>query len=420
MMDRLKNHSYNFLRWSEKYLKTDMIYLTKGGFWVTFGQMTSNILSLILVIAFANLLPKETYGTYKYILSIVGMLNIFTLTGMNNAVTRAVAAGNDGALRTSVRYQLKWNLLMFAAFLIISGYYFFNGDILFATSFLIFAFFTPLTLAFNTYGSYLEGKKNFQLASIASIVSSFIYITGILIAILLSGEIVWLIAAYTLTTFLSTLLFYLIVLHKFKPKMNTGNEDTLRYGRELTFIGFIGPVASQIDKVILAHFWGPAQLAIYSLATAVPDRATSFIKNLVGIGFPKFSIKTPEEINTVFYKRIFQGTFLGVLTSVAYVLLAPYVFKYLLPQYLDSVLYSQILAISFVFAMPNRYLSLLMVSQRLSRQIFISSMIQNIARIFLYLVLGVWGGIMGLILAFVSMSFLGMLTNMIIWRQNKT
>jgi len=268
----------SILKWSEKYTKTDMVYFTKSSFWVTFGQIASSTLSLILIILFANLLPKETYGTYKYILSIVGMLNVFTLTGMNSAVTRAVANGNDGTLRASVKYQLKWNLLMFVVFLIISGYYFFHDNKLFAISFLIFAIFTPLTLAFNTYGSYLEGKKNFKFANIASVISSFIYIIGITVAILLSGEVIWLVIAYAITTFFSTFLFYLIVLYKFKPPTKSDVEDTLKYGRELTFISFISPVASQIDKIILAHFWGPAQLAVYSLATAVPDRATSFIK----------------------------------------------------------------------------------------------------------------------------------------------
>jgi O-antigen/teichoic acid export membrane protein len=412
---QLKSKGYEILRWSEKYTKTDMVYLTKGGFWVSFGQMTSSVLSLLLVIAFANLLPKETYGLYKYILSIAGLMNIFTLTGMNNAVARNVARGNDGALRTSVRYQLKWNILMFLAFIIIGGYYFSNNDINLAISLWILGVFVPLILAFNTYGSYLEGKRQFSLASISSIISTTIYVVGILLTLLISKEVVWIIAAYAVTTFTSTILFYLITLYKFKPPLKD-EGDTLKYGRELTFIGLIGPIASQIDKVILAHFWGSAQLAIYSLAMAVPERATSLLKNWVGIGFPKFSTKTQGEINSVFYKRIFQGMFLGVIASVGYIILAPFLFKYILPQYIDSILYSQILAISLIFAIPNRYISLLLVSQKLSKRIFINSLIQSSTRILLYIVMGVWGGIMGLIVANVSMSFIGLLVQIKIWR----
>ena len=97
----------SFLLWSQKYTKADMLYIAKGGFWVMFGQGMNAILSLGLLVAFANFLPKETYGTYRYILSIAGMLSIFTLTGMNSAVSRSVARGSIGILNQTVNYQLK-------------------------------------------------------------------------------------------------------------------------------------------------------------------------------------------------------------------------------------------------------------------------------------------------------------------------
>ncbi|MCW9054554.1 MAG: oligosaccharide flippase family protein [Candidatus Pacebacteria bacterium] len=418
MIPKARNKLYRLLRWSEKYTKTDMLYLAKGGFWVTFGQTITSILSLGLIVAFANLLPKDVYGLYRYILALAGVLNIFTLTGMNSAVARAVAAGHDGALRVSVKYQLKWNLLMLTAFFTFSGYYFINDNTLLAISFLILGIFVPSTLALNTYGAYLEGKRKFQFASISNIISTLVYVGGILAAILLSGEIVWLIAAYAITTFATTLFFYIVILRKFKPSLEGDVGDVLKYGRKLSFIRLIGPITGQIDKIILTHFWGPAQLAVYWLALAVPDRATSFMKNWVGLGFPKFATKTPEEINTVFYKRIFQGMFIGTLIAVTYILISPYLFKYLLPQYIEGVVYSQILALGFIFAMPNRYVSLLFESQKLSRLIFIRSIIQSVILVTLYVILGIWGGVLGLVIANVSNSLIALLIGIGMWRRN--
>lgn len=414
-MPALTHRLVSLLRSSERYIKLDMVYLTKGGFWMSFGQAASSVIALLLTIAFANLLPKETFGIYRYILSLAGVLNIFALTGMNSAVARAVATGHEGALRTSVRYQFKWNLVMLAAFWALAGYYFIQGDSLFATSFLLLGVCVPSTLALNTYGAYLEGKKEFKLANISSVISSLVYAAGMVAAILWSGEVFWLVAAYAVTTFVSTLFFYIVTLRIFKPPITDAGE-TLTYGRELTFIGFIEPLTSQIDKIILAHFWGPAQLATYSLAMAVPGRLTSFIKTLVGLGSPKFATKTYEEINAVFYKRIFLGMGLGAVTAIAYIVASPYLFMYLLPQYLDGVFYSQILATSLLFAMPNRFVSLLLVSQKLSKVIFTNSLIQGTIKLILFIVLGIWGGIMGLVLAYVAMAFIGMLVNILIWR----
>jgi len=403
------------LRKSENFFKADMVYLAKGNFWQISGQVVTNILSLGLMVLFANLLPKETYGLYKYILSLAGALNIFTLTGMNQAVVRAVAAGNDGAFQTSVKYQLKWNVLQLLAFWILGGYYFLNGNQYLGTSLLVMSIFSPLTFAFNTYGAYLDGKKNFQLNNIFSVLSTLIYVVGMVVAIVFSGETIWLVVAYSLTTFVSTTIFYALTLHIFHPP-TTSSKDVLKYGRELTFIGFIDPIVSQVDKIILSHFWGATQLAVYALATAIPDRAVPLIKSLVGIGLPKFSTKTPEELNRVFYTRILQGMAVGAICSIAYFIIAPYLFKYLLPKYLEGVFYSQLLAISFIFAMPNRYIGLLLTSQKLSKLSFMSNFIQSVIRVILYLVLGIWGGILGLISTHVLMSFIGMLINMTTWR----
>jgi len=403
------------LRGSDNFFKADMVYLAKGNFWKMSGQVITSILSLGLMVMFANFLPKETYGLYRYILSLAGILSIFALNGMNQAVVQAVAAGNDGVFKTSIKYQLKWNLMQLLAFWSLGAYYFINSNQYLGISFLVMGVFSPLTFVFNTYGAYLEGKKNFKLNSIFSVISTIVYVAGMVVAIKFSGETVWLVVVYSLTTFASTLIFYIVTLRIFHPPISPAN-DTLKYARELTFIGFINPIVSQVDKIILAHFWGATALAVYSLAIAVPDRVIPLIKSWVSVGLPKFSAKTPEEINSVFYTRIFQGMVIGVIAFVGYYFTAPYLFKYLLPKYLEGILYSQLLAISFIFAISNRYVGLLLISQKLSKQIFVSNFTQSILRVLLYIVFGIWGGILGLVLAHVLLSFIAIIINTIVWR----
>ena len=415
MLKPFRNITYRLLRRSEQYTQTDMVYLAKGNFWQVLGQVITSVFSLALVIVFANYLPKETYGLYRYILSIAGILSVFTLTGMNQAVSQAVAVGNEGALRESIKYQLKWNLMQFFALVILGAYYFLNDNLQLALSLWIMSVFSPLTAAFGTYGAYLAGKRQFRLTNIFSIISTAVYVAGMITVIFLSGEIVWLIAAYSLTTLGAALYFYFTTLRKFGPPAGDA-RNVLKYGRELTFIGFLGPIMSQIDKIILTHFWGATQLAVYSLATAVPDKAVSFIKGWVHIGMPKFSAKKPKEINTVFKIRIFQGLIVGAICTLAYIVLSPYLFEYLIPKYIDSLLYSQLLSVSFIFAMPNRYIGLLMASQKLSRLIFTNSMVQGVIRIASYIILGIWGGVLGLVIAQILNSLIAMIINIIMWR----
>ncbi|MDD3531300.1 MAG: oligosaccharide flippase family protein [Candidatus Pacebacteria bacterium] len=392
-----------------------MVYIAHGNFWGIFGQIITAFLSLALTMVFANYLPRETYGLYTYILSLAGVFSIFSLIGMNEAVSQATAAGDEGALRASVRYQLKWNMLQFGMSCIAAAYYALQDNTIVALSLLIMGICAPLTAAFNTYGAYLAGKKEFRLNTIFSIISTAVYAVSMMAIVIANGEVTWLVLVYSLSTLITTFFFYRVTLQRFNPPTQEAH-DALQYGRELTFIGFLGPIVSQVDKILLTHFWGASQLAVYTLAMAIPNRASIAIKNLLGIALPKFSTKAPKELNRLFYLRIFQGLAVGSFFTIGYIILAPYVFTYLLPKYLDALYYSQLLSLIFIFGMPNRFISLLMSSQRFSRLIFISNTTQLLIRIALYVVLGIWGGILGLIIAQILIAMIGMFVNIITWR----
>ncbi|HEX9608834.1 MAG TPA: oligosaccharide flippase family protein, partial [Candidatus Paceibacterota bacterium] len=98
MVERIKRAAYNVLRKSERYTKTDMVYLTKGGIWLSISQGVAMVTGLLVAIAFANLLTPETFGTYKFVLSLAGIIGAFSLTGMSTALIRSVANGQEGAL----------------------------------------------------------------------------------------------------------------------------------------------------------------------------------------------------------------------------------------------------------------------------------------------------------------------------------
>ena len=146
MVKILKVKTYNFLRWTEKWLKTDMVYFSRGGFWLTAGQMFSSLSAFLLSIAFANLLPKETYGTYKYVLSIASILSIPTLSGMTTSLAQAIASGSDGSFIPAVKARIKWGLLGALASLILASYYFYQADTTLTISFLMAAVFLPFML----------------------------------------------------------------------------------------------------------------------------------------------------------------------------------------------------------------------------------------------------------------------------------
>lgn len=393
----------------------DLKYFIAGGFWAGLSQFINGLLSFLLVIVFANLLPKETYGVYTYLLSLAGFFTVFTLSGMNAAVLQAVASGNEGILKSSVKYQIKWNTAMTAVLFGLAGYYFWHNNYTFAVSLAILGIASPLTNALNTYGAFLIGKKNFKLDSLFSSFSVLIYSLGMIAAVLVSKEVWWLILIYSLTTLGTNIFFYFKTLRIYKPP-EIESPETIKYGWQLTFIGFISPIVGQIDKIILINFWGPAELAIYFLARAMPDRAYLYMKELVSVGLPKLADRTIEDINAVFYKRIFQGLAIGILAAGIYILASPLIFKYLLPKYLESIYYSQFLSLIFIFAAPARYIGSLFTIKKMVRPVVIANLIANSFKIILYVVLGIWGGIMGLIITELIFQAAGLIINIALWK----
>src|SRR3989344_1851820 len=110
-MANLRNLAYRLLRRSETYTETDMVYVARGGFWTTLRFAIGMLTSVATIIAFGNLLPRENYGIYNYLLSLGASLSFLTLSGIGPAVVRSIARGFESVARYALRLQIKFNLI---------------------------------------------------------------------------------------------------------------------------------------------------------------------------------------------------------------------------------------------------------------------------------------------------------------------
>jgi len=282
-----------FLRWTEKWAKTDMVYLAKGGFWLTIEQIVSSISVFLLAIAFANLLPQETYGIYKYVLSLTSILLITNLPGIGVSVIQATARGIEGSLFLALKTKIYWGFLGSFISLLLSGYYYLNNNISLAIIFIIISLFIPFIDSFGIYGSLLSGRKQFKISSIYNSITQIIATLIIISVIFLSDNIFIILITYLLSNTILRLIFFKITLYKFKPNKQMGS-NIISYGKHLSVMGIIGTIATQIDKILIFHYLGGIKLAIYIFATAIPEQIKGFLKNIKALAFPKLS-QTPSE-----------------------------------------------------------------------------------------------------------------------------
>jgi len=419
MLQKTRTKIYNLLRWSEQYTKTDMVYLTRGGFWLILGQIISTACSFLLAIVFANLLPKEIYGVYKYALSVAGAISALSLTGINTAVTQAVARGFEGTLKKSISIQLSWSIIMFLASITGAGYYFAQGNNILAVMLLFIAVTLPLSTSTNTYTALLVGKKEFKSAAKYSTISSVFISAASFIILLFTKNPLWLVLVYLLSTTGTNIFFYFYSIRKFRP--NKKNDPTsLSYGKHLSLIVFLGTAISYLDNILVFHYLGSVALAIYSFASAPADQMKGLSKTLSTLFIPKIAPQSLAKANETINKRIPQLIFVGLLTALIYIILIPPFFQIFFPKYLDSIWFARLFGLNVMLMPVNTVIGsainakLVEMPKKWLYRFHIS--IQTITIGSLLLLAPTWG-ITGVILSKTLSTFVSILISLYYWKK---
>ena len=412
MIDRVKERIITTLRWSEGWTKTDMVYVASSFSWVTVGNIFSSVASFLFIIAFANLLPPETFGVYKYVLSIVSILSITTLTGMSNAVTRSIAQGYEAVVPEVVWVKIRWGLTGSFAGLLMSGYYYLNGNTLLTLSFLMTAILLPFMDTFAVYDSLLRGRKLFREVSIYGTIKQFISVGLMVCVLFFSNNIFLILLSYFSVRILVDMVFLRLI--SFNLQLNRKKSpDVISYGKHLSFMSIIGTIADQVDKIILWHLLGPISLAVYSFSLSPVLRLRSFVTPLAAIALPKMSKVTEITVATKksLFIKMLKLLVLLLPVTVAYVVLAPHFYDLFFPDYVESVVYSQFFVLSLLLV-PFSLATMFLTSQAKKKSLYLISIINPSIKIILIVTLlplfGVWGAIVALLLSKLSSSLVSL------------
>ena len=396
--DLVQTRVVRLLRWSEKYTKTDMVYLTSGGFWLTLGQIGSILFSLALAIIFGHFATQDTYGNYKYIINIGSLLSALSLSGIGPAVTRAAARGQEGALSQGRALNIKWSWPMVCAGLLASFYYYHVGNTFASTGLLLVSFTLPFINGFTLYDPFLVGLREFRLDVIFSIISLAFTTSALAVTLLFfSQRAVILIAVYFLTNLSTDALWY--VISQRKAHNDAEDPQMLNYGFHLSLMSMIGAIADKIDSIAIFTFLGPVQLAVYTYAIAMPEQIKAIVKNVSALSLPKFAQRSISEIKHTITWRLVQLSLALSIAVILYILVCPILFRYLFPVYVQSIGYSQLYAVSVVFAGVISTLVAVMESHRSIKQLYVATNVAPIVIIILLPILTYYWGILGAVLA---------------------
>ena len=396
MFTSLGERATRLLRFSERYTKTDMLYVARGSVFSLLGQGAVLIATLTLAVVVSHFLSKESYGIYKYILSVVSLLSLFSLNGIWRAVFQSAAQGYDGVLRKAFWENIRWSIGVFVGTLGIAGYYFWMGDSTFALGILIGGGFSPFLASASLFGSFLGGKKDFYRLMVYSILDNVVPIGIFIGAVLLTQNPAILIAVYCSTNTLAALYFYRRTLKVYQSTLHKDDAGLLVYSKHLSLMGIINGIASQIDQVLIFQFVGPAELAIYNFAIAIPEQIKNPIKNLRNMLLAQFINRSAYEIRAGMTNKVLWLLAGSATATALYIAVAPLLFSYLFPNYLEAVWYSQIYAL-WMLTIALDPVSTYLVARKLTKELYINSVFSAVFQIVSVVVGVIFWGLLGVV-----------------------
>lgn len=382
------------------FFQTDIRYLVKGGGWLSISKAVSIAASFFSSIAFANLLPQETYGIYRYLLSVVGILVISTLHGIDSAVTQAAANNKEGSFFLALKEKMKWGALGGIGSLLIAGYYTLNESNTLALLFLIAAAFIPLMEPLYLYVALLNGKKLFEISAKYTASSRIFATTIIILTVFFTTNIFALVLAYFFSNTLARVILLIFTIKK-TPLSKVSDPETVSFGKHLSFMWLFPQISNFVDKVLMFHFAGASALAIYTFAFIPFKQAQTALASLDTLAFPKFATADAITLQKTLPKKVLKSYLIVVPLVIAYILTASFFFRLLYPQYMEAVLPS-ILVMLQLLLFPLGLFRIALTAQKEETKLYISNATYSIVRVVLLFVLVPFFGIYGAIFAIMS------------------
>jgi len=393
----LKRKAVGLLRGAERYTKTDMVYLAKGGFWLSAGQAASALTALGLSIVVDRYLDKEVYGSYKYVMSVVAIFGALTITGVGTIVIREVARGKDSVVRWAFATSARWALVPTTAALLFALYQYYSGAYALAGAFAIAALVFPLSNAAAVYQSFFAGKKDFKRSSTYWAIANVFTATSIAAAMIVFGTVEAIVGAATIVGALGSYAAYRIATRDVPAHEDAATHASHEgFAWHLSGLNLLSTASANADKIVVFHFLGPVAAATYVFAMAIPDQIRAIFKSAARVALPKLAARPYDEVRHALPRKIASGVALAALAVVGYALIAEYIYAFLFPSYMEAVVYSRVLAITSIFVLGQVAVATFQAHGKtgnLYRYSAVADVLQIIVSVSLVPFFGLWGAV---------------------------
>jgi len=167
-------------------LRQQFQYIARQGTALAVGVALSNALAVLVPISFNAFKSVEGYGLYSYVMSVLSIVGISSLSGMNSAILVGAAQNKLHILRSATKRRIMFSLLLgcptlLAAAIIILKWIPQQTPAGYACLILLPVF--PFTYSFTGVYPYLNGRRQFWTYAVATIVAAFLNVAAVFVCL---------------------------------------------------------------------------------------------------------------------------------------------------------------------------------------------------------------------------------------------
>jgi len=393
----------------ESFLSLDIKWYIKNSMYLILTNIIIIVSNFLLSVALARLLTKELYGLWNFIFSILSILAIFTLPGMNIAITQAVARGYDRVLIEGIKEKFKWSMLGSIVISGVGAYYFLNSFTLLGMCFMISSLFFPFYQIFQTYTAFLYGKMQFNIIAKYHIILQILSILVVLPVIYLTRNLIFILITYLTCNVLLNGYFLQTTLKKMKN--HNSDKEAISFGKHLTLQIIPSEIIARGDMIIIGVLLGFPELAVYSIAKGFSTVIKMLMMPIISLTFPKLAKMSEENAYLVVKKNFLYLVIFTIIVCGILIALCPYIITFIYSQkYTDSILYTQILLVSLIFGIPTTIFGkALFPSQRKVKELYKIKLFHTGIELPILIILILKFGLLGVVVAKVLSNLLVMI-----------
>lgn len=314
------------------------------------GMQVANCIGILILLVSGSVLARivtpETIGIYSFVMSVTSMMGIIALPGLQTALVRAIATGNEGNYRKSVWMAFSWSWIGGAALGGISIWNFMEGNRELGMSFAISAAAFPLVSITPFYGSYYAGKELWKTATWLWLINAAGAAAGMMTGAYIGKTPEAMMAGYAAGQIATGGVFTGYIFRK--ARKGKTDEEAIAFGKHLTAAEAISTIAFYLDSVLVGTYLGFEALALYSFAKIIPEQGKSVTKMVASLASPRLSRMSKEEMRAVIFRE--WGTLTSAMAglTLVYIVMTPKIFAVFFPAYAEAVPYSQIFSLSMI------------------------------------------------------------------------